>query len=206
MRAWYWGLQIPEKSGRTFLTPDCKSGGTPSGLAARIQPTQPLHSANSATSFCQLSRFFQQTQPLLSANSAASFSQRNRFFQPTQPLRSANTATSFCQRSHFVQPTQPLHSANAATSFYQIKCLIQATNTPLEAHEVESSSQRSNNLKPAQSYLNTSAAVCSDSMKRMSLRNNMHGFISLLYRANSLKEKLFFFILIPLISHSDLTI
>ena len=111
MRAWYWGLQIPEKSGRTFLTPDCKSGGTPSGLAARIQPTQPLHSANSATSFSQLSRFFQPTQPLLSANATTSFSQHSHFILPTQPLRSANAATSFCQRSHFILSNKVPHSS-----------------------------------------------------------------------------------------------
>ena len=144
--------------------------------------------------------------PSFFATSAASFSQRSHFIQPTQPLHSANTATSVCQHSHFSQLTQPLQSGNKSASFKLRIRLLKPTKSNLQANTVITWSQRCHILIPAQSYLWTNAAVCIDSMKRMSLRNNMHGFISLLYRANSLKEKLFFFILIPLISHSDLTI
>mgnify|MGYP007105380986 CR=1 FL=1 len=156
--------------------------------------------------FRNFSHFSQLTQPLQSVNTATSVSQRSRFIQSTQPLLSANSVTSVCQLSHIILSTQPLHSANAATSFYQIKYLIRATNTPLDAHVVESSSQRSNILNPVLSDLDTSAAVCSNSMKRKNSRNEVHGFISLLQRPNLLKEKLFFSNLIPLIPRLDLTI
>ena len=56
---------------------------------------------------------------------------------------------------------QPLLSTNSGTSFYQIKCLIRATNTPLQANAVESSSQRSRIYKPAQPYLQVSAVISS---------------------------------------------
>ena len=106
------------------------------------------------------------------------------FFSLFQPLLSANSATSFCKLSHFILQTNPSHSA----------------------YEFESSSQRSHIFKPAQSNLQASAVGCIGSMKRMNLRNEEHGFISLLQRPNLLKEKLFFSNLIPLISHLDLTI
>ena len=56
---------------------------------------------------------------------------------------------------------QPLLSTNSATSFYQIKCLIRATNTPLQANAVESSSQRSRIFKPTQSNLQANAVESS---------------------------------------------
>ena len=108
--------------------------------------------------------------------------------------------------SHFCQLLQPLHSANSATSFCKQIRLILLTNSNLRANEVISSSQRNRIFKPAQSDLQASAVGCIGSMKRMNLRNEEHGFISLLQRPNLLKEKLFFSNLIPLISHLDLTI
>ena len=108
--------------------------------------------------------------------------------------------------SHFCQLTQSLQSVNSAISFCKQIRLILLTNSNLRDNEVISSSQRSRIFKPAQSNLQTSAVGCIGSMKRMNLRNEEHGFISLLQRPNLLKEKLFFSNLIPLISHLDLTI
>ena len=78
------------------------------------------------------------------------------FFSLFQPLQSANSATSVSKLSHFSQQTNPSHSA----------------------YEFESSSQRSRIFKPAQSNLQASAVGCIGSMKRMNLRNEEHGFIS----------------------------
>lgn len=80
--------------------------------------------------------------------------------------------------SHFCQLTQPLHSANSATSFCKQIRLIQLTNSNLRDYEVISSSQRNRIFKPAQSNLQASAVGCIGSMKRMNLRNEEHGFIS----------------------------
>lgn len=52
------------------------------------------------------------------------------------------------------------------------------TNSNLRANEVISSSQRNRIFKPAQSNLQASAVGCIGSMKRMNLRNEEHGFIS----------------------------
>ena len=106
----------------------------------------------------------------------------------------------------FFSLLQPLHSANSATSFCKQIRLILLTNSNLRTNEVISSSQRNRIFKPAQSNLQASAVGCIGSMKRMNLRNEEHGFISLLQRPNLLKEKLFFSNLIPLTSHLDLTI
>ena len=73
---------------------------------------------------------------------------------------------------------QPLHSANAATSFCKQIRLILLTNSNLRANEVISSSQRNRIFKPAQSNHQASAVGCIGSMKRMNLRNEEHGFIS----------------------------
>ena len=108
--------------------------------------------------------------------------------------------------SHFCQLTQSLQSVNSATSFCKQIRLILLTNSNLRDNEVISSSQRNRIFKPAQSDLQASAVGCIGSMKRMNLRNEEHGFISLLQRPNLLKEKLFFSNLIPLISHLDFTI
>lgn len=78
------------------------------------------------------------------------------FFSLFQPLLSANSVTSFCKLSHFILQTNPSHSA----------------------YEFESSRQRSHIFKPAQSNLQASAVGCIGSMKRMNLRNEEHGFIS----------------------------
>ena len=108
--------------------------------------------------------------------------------------------------SHFCQLTQSLHSTNTATSFCKQIRLILLTNSNLRDNEVISSSQRNRIFKPAQSNLQASTVGCIGSMKRMNLRNEEHGFISLLQRPNLLKEKLWLSNLIPLISHLDLTI
>ena len=62
---------------------------------------------------------------------------------------------------------QPLLSTNSGTSFYQIKCLIRATNTPLQANAVESSSQRSHIFKPTQSNLQANAVISSSQRSRI---------------------------------------
>lgn len=38
MKTYGWGLQIPNKEVEPFLSADCKSAGTPSGLALLITP------------------------------------------------------------------------------------------------------------------------------------------------------------------------
>lgn len=80
--------------------------------------------------------------------------------------------------SHFCQLTQPLHSANSTTSFCKQIRLILLTNSNLRDNEVISSSQRNRIFKPTQSNLQASAVGCIGSMKRMNLRNEEHGFIS----------------------------
>lgn len=80
--------------------------------------------------------------------------------------------------SHFCQLTQSLHSANSATSFCKQIRLILLTNSNLRDNEVISSSQRNRIFKSAQSNLQASAVGCIGSMKRMNLRNEEHGFIS----------------------------
>jgi hypothetical protein len=72
----------------------------------------------------------------------------------------------------------PFFFAISATSVSKLSHFSQQTNPSHSAYEFESSSQRSHIFKPAQSNLQASAVGCIGSMKRMNLRNEEHGFIS----------------------------
>ena len=60
---------------------------------------QPLHSANSATSFCKQIRLILLTNSNLRDNEVISSSQRNRIFKPAQSNLQASAVGSLNQRS-----------------------------------------------------------------------------------------------------------
>ena len=122
-----------------------------------MNPKKRLLEPKETSPFAYLITFFRKLCPFSPfLNHLLKFSKNNR-----GRVISAMTFPLLGNFNHFCQLTQPLHSANAATSFYQIKCLIRATNTPLQANEVESSSQRSHIFEPTQSYLQVSAVISS---------------------------------------------
>ena len=152
---------------------------------------------NSATSIASFKYFIQQHQLLHSATSTTSFSNINYFIQPTQSNLLPNTTISFCYFKYFILLHQVLHSATSGTSFCYFKCFILPTKLPLSPNEIASITQRSRIHPPTKSNLPPSAAVSIDSIKRMNLCYDVHDSICLRQKANSLKEKLFFFNLIP---------
>ena len=115
------------------------------------------------------------------------------------------SSTSIASFKYFILQHQLLHSATSSASFSQRNCLFHPTKLPLSPSEVESIPQRSRIHHPTKSNLPPSAAVSIDSIKHMNLCNDVHDSICLLPKPNSLKEKLFFFNLIPHLPRSHLT-
>ena len=144
---------------------------------------QVLHSTTSTTSFCNI----------------------KYFIQPTQSNLLPNATISFCYFRYFILLLQVLHSATSSASFSQRNCLFHLTKSNPSPSEVESIPQRSRIHPPAKSNLPPSAAVSIDSIKHMNLCYDVHDSICLLPKPNSLKEKLFFFNLIPHLPRSHLT-
>ena len=67
---------------------------------------QPLHSANSATSFSKQIRLILLTNSNLRTNEVISSSQRNRIFKPAQTNLQASAVGSLSQRSRIYKPAE----------------------------------------------------------------------------------------------------
>ena len=84
------------------------------------QLTQPLHSANSAISFCKQIRLILLTNSNLRANEVISSSQRSHIFKPAQSNLQASAVGSLSQRSRMYRLNETYELAQWRTWFHQL--------------------------------------------------------------------------------------
>ena len=111
-----------------------------------------LHSANTATSFCQLSHFILQTNPSHSAYEFESSRQRSHIFKPAQSNLQASAIESSSQRSRMYRLNETYELAQWRTWFHQRKrlrlpwgCWNYVTTQLLMHHDVAISASRRSN-------------------------------------------------------------